>query len=66
MKDKVVSGTLGTFQVDTAYEDWYIYTTWAIPVNSQLARWNDSFNILATLIHGVLRNLQIVKNPSVL
>ena len=51
MKDKEVSGTLGTFQLDTALEDWYISTTWAFPDNNQLVGGNDSINVLATSIH---------------
>ena len=58
MKSEEVVGIFGPFQVDTALEDWYLVPMWTFPINSQMAGWNDALDILTTLIHRVLRNLQ--------
>ena len=61
VKSEVVVRTLGPLQVDTTLENWHLYSTWTFPVESQMAWWNDCLDILTTLIHRELGNLQSVK-----
>ena len=64
MKVEEVSGTLGPFQVDATHKDWDVHTMWVCPVNSQRAGGQDGINVLITLIHRDLRDLQSVKKIS--